>query len=130
MPPMSTTDFCSSIRSMTGCGRLRVELGGVRAGEAADVARELDDAALQTEAQAEVRHAVLARVARGGDLAFDAAHAEPAGHDDAVEAREPAFGEQAFGVVGRDPVDHDLRAATRSRRASALRPPRGTRRAG
>ena len=49
--------------------------------------------------------------AGGRDLAFDAAHAEAAGHDDAVEAGERALGEQAFGVVGRDPVDHDLGAA-------------------
>ena len=78
--------------------------------EPAHVTGERDHAALQTEAQPEVRHPVLARVARGRDLAFDAAHAEPAGHDDAVETREAAFGEQPFGVVGGDPVDDDLRA--------------------
>ena len=54
---------------------------------------------------------VLAGVAGGRDLALDAADAEAAGDHDAVEVAQPAFGEQAFGVVGRDPVDLDLRAA-------------------
>ena len=51
------------------------------------------------------------------DLALDAADAEPAGDHDAVEVAQATFGEQPFGVVGRDPVDLDLRAARRSRRA-------------
>ena len=110
--------------------RVRVELARVRAGEPAHVACELDDRALQAEAQAEERDAVLAGVAGGGDLALDAAEAEAAGDDDAVEVVQAPFGEQPFGVVGRDPVDLDLARRTRSRRASAPRPPRGTRRAG
>ena len=87
--------------------RAGVELARVGAGQAAHVARELDHRALQAEAQAEVRHVVLARVAGGRDLALDAADAEAAGHDDAVEVVRAALGEQPFGVVGRDPVDHD-----------------------
>ena len=90
--------------------RLRVELGRVRTDEPADIARERDDRALQPEAQPEIRDVVLARERGGGDLALDAAHAEAAGHDDAVEAGERALGEEAFGVVGRDPLDHDLGA--------------------
>ena len=66
---------------------------------------------MKAETQAEVGHLVLARVGRGRDLALDAAHAESAGHDDAVEVVETAFGEQALGVVGGDPVDDDLGAA-------------------
>ncbi len=48
---------------MTLCAARRVELGRVGALEAADVARVLDHRALHAEADAEVRHAVLARVA-------------------------------------------------------------------
>ena len=97
--------------------RVRVELARVGAGEAAHVAGELDHRALQPEAQAEERDLVLAGEAGGGDLALDAAEAEAAGDHDAVEVAEAALGEQPLGVVGRDPVDLDLRAAARSRRA-------------
>ena len=79
VPPMSTTSRCSSMRSITGCGRVRVELARVGAGEAALVAGELDHRALQAEAQAEERDAVLAGEAGRGDLALDAAEAEAAG---------------------------------------------------
>ena len=65
--------------------RVRVELARVGAGEAAHVAGELDHRAVQPEAQPEERHAVLTGVAGGGDLALDAADAEPAGDHDAVE---------------------------------------------
>ena len=91
--------------------RVRVELARVGAGEAAHVAGELDDRALQAEAQAEERDAVLAGEPGRRDLALDAADAEPAGDDDAVEVAQAAFGEQPLGVVGGDPVDLDLRAA-------------------
>jgi len=47
----------------------RVELGGVRALKAAHVARELDDGALQPQADPEERHALLAGVADRVDLA-------------------------------------------------------------
>ena len=53
-----------------------------------DFARELDDGALQAEAQAEVRDTVLAGVVGGEDLALDAAMAEAAGDDDAGGAVE------------------------------------------
>ena len=56
--------------------------------DADDVARELDDRALETEAQAEVRDLVFARVVGGEDLALDAAMAEAAGHEDAGRALE------------------------------------------
>src|SRR5205814_10597662 len=54
---------------------------------------------------------VLTRVAGSGDLSLDTAVAEPARDHDAVELTQTAFGEQTFGVVGRDPVDLDLRSA-------------------
>ena len=53
------------------------------------LARELDDRALESEAQAEVRDAVFAGEMGGEDLALDAAMAEPAGDEDAGGAVEP-----------------------------------------
>ena len=73
---------------------------------------------------------VLAGVAGGGDLALDAPEAESAGDHDAVEIAEPALGEQALGVVGRDPVDRAPARRTRSHRGAAPRRPTDTRRAG
>ncbi len=92
-------------------GRVGVELARVGAGETALVAGELDHRALHAEAQPEERDAVLAGEAGRGDLALDAAEAEPAGDHDAVEVAEAPFGEEALGVVGGDPVDLDLRLA-------------------
>ena len=109
--------------------RVRVELAGVRTGEPARVARELDRRAVQPEAQPEERDVLHPGEAGRGDLALDAAEPEAAGDHDAVEVAQAAFGEQALGVVGGDPVDLHARR-TRSRRAAAPRRPRGTRRAG
>ena len=67
-----------------------VELGRVDVLRADDLARELDDRALQPEAQAEVRHLVVAGEVGGEDLALDAPMAEAAGHDDARRALERA----------------------------------------
>src|SRR5258708_4114788 len=63
----------------------RAELGGVGALEAAHVPRVLDHRARDAEADAEVGHALLARVADGLDLPLDAAVPEAPGHQDAVE---------------------------------------------
>ena len=65
-----------------------VKLAGVGVRPVQDVARELYDGYLHTQAEAEVRHAVLARVLRGEYLALDAARAEAAGHEDAVHVAE------------------------------------------
>src|SRR5438067_9704905 len=91
--------------------RLRVELGGVRAGEAADVAGELDHRALHAEADAEVRHALLARVPYGLDLPLDATVAEAAGHQDAVDVGEVARGALALDLLGVHPADVHARLA-------------------
>ncbi len=72
--------------AMTGCGALLVELQRVGAGQPGQVAGRLDGHALQAEAEPEHRDAVLAGVPGSADLALDAAHAEPAGDDDAVDA--------------------------------------------
>ena len=94
-----------------GMGRVRVELARVGAGQAADVARELDDRAVEAETQAEERQAVFPGEAGGSDLAFDAPEPEAARDHDPVEVLESPFGEQALGVVRGDPVDqHPSRA--------------------
>ena len=66
------------MKSMTGCSvnmSNSVELASLGAD---DLAGELDDRALEPEAQAEVRDPVVARVVGGEDLALDAAMAEAA----------------------------------------------------
>src|SRR5688572_4961208 len=68
--------------------RVALELGGVGAGQPEDAPRVLDNGDLHAEADAEVWHAMLARVAYGRDLALDAALAESAGHEDCVHAGE------------------------------------------
>ncbi len=73
-----------------------------------DVARELGDRHLHAETDAEVRHQVLAGVARSADLALDAADPEAAGHQDAVHLGEDLvdlLGRERLGV---DPLHVDL----------------------
>ena len=115
---------------MTGWGESGVELTRVRSGETALVAGELDHRALHAEAEPEERDPVLAGEAGGADLALDAAEPEAAGDHDAVEIAEAPLGEEPFGVVGRDPVDLDLRTARVPAVLAAPRPPTGRRRAG
>ncbi len=68
--------------------RSAVELRAVRVGEPDHVAPVLDDRDLHAEADAEIRHALLARELHRLDLAFDAALAEAAGHEDRIHALE------------------------------------------
>src|SRR5262249_53195866 len=89
--------------------RVRIELGGARAAEAADVARVLDHGTLHAETDAEVRHAPLPGVADRLDLALDAPVAEAARHQDAVHAGELRLGAVALDVLGVDPLHVDTR---------------------
>src|SRR5262245_10540660 len=82
-------------------GRPRSELRGVRPREAAHVTGVLDHRALHAEADAEVRHVPLSRVADGLDLPLDAAITEAAGHPDAIEP---------LNVAGEPPAPKRLRA--------------------
>ena len=66
--------------------RVGIELGRIRVADADDMARIFDDGDLEAEADAEERNPLLAAVLHAGDLARDAALAEPAGHDHAIEA--------------------------------------------
>jgi hypothetical protein len=77
------------------------------AGEAADVAGVFDDGALQAEADAEEGDVVFAGVADGGDLAFDAALAEAAGHEDAVDLLQGGGDLAGLDVFGGDLDDLD-----------------------
>ena len=79
---------CSAIVAMTGNSVSGSNSLDEAPCEADDVARVLDDHALQAEAQAERRDAVLAGEPQRAELALDAAHAESAGHADAVEVGE------------------------------------------
>ena len=118
VPPRSVTSFCSGSRSITGVRRRRVELARVRALEAAHVARELDHRALQAEADAEERHAPLARVPHGRDLALDAPDPEPARDQDAVDVAQRLLGRAAAEVVGGHPPDLHVGAVVEARRAT------------
>ena len=68
----------------------------------------------------EARNVVLAGVAGGGDLALDAALAEPAGDHHPVEVGEPPGGQQTLDVLGLDPVDLDLGAVVEAGVLEAL----------
>src|SRR5215207_8103862 len=63
---------------------LGVELAGVRAPHADDVARELGHRHLHAQAYAEERDPLFAGDPRRGDLALDPPLSEPAGDQDAV----------------------------------------------
>ena len=82
-----------------------VELGRVGVLRADDLAGELDDRALEPEAQAEVRDPVVAGVVRGEDLALDAAMAEAARDEDAGDAVEPVVEVLLGQRLGVDPAD-------------------------
>src|SRR5207302_9562583 len=64
------------------------ELGRVRVRGIELLAREVDHCALHTEAEPEIWDAVVARITRSLHLAFDAAVAESAGHDDAGDSHQ------------------------------------------
>ena len=69
------------------CCRL-AEFGTVRIGHAGHVAGILDNGNLHAEADAEIGHAVLPRVAYSPDFALDATLAKTAGHEDCIHPLE------------------------------------------
>ena len=88
MPPFSSRSRWSGMKSMTGFGVNMSNSVELTSFVSRRGARELDDAALEAEAQAEVRDPVLAGVVGGKDLALDPAVAEAARHEDAGRAVE------------------------------------------
>ena len=110
MPPRSVTSICSAIRAITGAdvlSEISVECASLRP-EA--VTGELDDHHLHAQADPQVRDVVLARDARGGDHALDAALAEAAGHDDAVELADAVRVDLGGHPLGLEPLDDRRRA--------------------
>ncbi len=87
---------------------LGFDLGAVRLLEAADVAGEFEHGHLEAQAQAQVGQVVFAGIADGGDLAFRAACAETARHDDAVHVPQLGCGVLVGDLGGLDPVDLDV----------------------
>jgi len=85
---------------------LGCELARVRVGEPHDVAGELDDRALEPEADPEERELVLPRPADRLEHPLYPAHAEPAGHEQSLVGRQQLTGGLLIGEpVGGDPVD-------------------------
>ena len=95
--------------------RLGVELGGVGAVHADDVAREVDHGELHPEADTEERDLALARDPRRVDLALDAANAEAAGDQDAVGLLQQLATLLVVERLGVDPEDLDLGAVVDAR---------------
>src|SRR5262249_17731913 len=72
-----------------------------------DVPRELDHRTLESEADAEEGDGLLPGEADGLDLAGDAAVAEAARHQDAVDAAQAALGPLALDLLRLDAADDD-----------------------
>src|SRR3990170_3128813 len=88
-----------------GVGGLRIELRGVGFVLAEDVPGELHDHHLQAETEAQVRDAVLARVACGLDLPFEPALSEAPRHDDAVHPGQHLLSVRALHLFRVQPAD-------------------------
>ena len=104
----------------------RTEFGRAGRRDPGSIARSFDAGHLHTQTDPEERDIAFTREADRGDLAFGAAHPEPAGHEDAVHRLEPrndlvVAGLECFGI---DPADVDLdpvgHAAVRQRLVEAL----------
>src|ERR1017187_2043109 len=88
--------------------RPRVELRGIGLLQAAHVARILDHHGLHAQADAEIRHLLLARVANGVDHALDPALAEAPRNQYAVVALQLPLPSVAQHALSLDPVDIHL----------------------
>src|SRR6202035_5558892 len=84
------------------------ELRRIGLADAAQIARRLHHRHLHAEADAEIGHVPLARELRRLDLAFGAALAEAARHQDAVHMLEERGGILALEHLALDPVEIDL----------------------
>ena len=100
-------------------GRGGVDLGRMRAAQARHVARKFHNRHLHAQADAQERHAVLARIAHRGDLALQPARAEAAGHQHALRIPQALRCVLIRQLFGRHPVDLHARmvrdAAVRER---------------
>src|SRR5882757_10053092 len=87
-----------------------VELRAVRIRQSEHVATVFNNRNLHAETDAEVRHALLARITHGLNLSFDAALAEATGHEDRIHSLE-SMSSVLLDVSGLDVVNVDTRAA-------------------
>src|SRR6185503_3397491 len=94
--------------------RAGVELARVGGLPAHHAARELDGRDLHAEAQPEVGHAGLAREACRADLAFDAAFAEAARHQHAIDVAEHGGGIVGLEILALDPAQGHARPVGRA----------------
>ena len=89
--------------------RALVKLAGIGLFQPRRVARELDHRDLHAQADAEVRHMMLAGVLRRQDHALHAAVTETARHDDAVHGRKQLLAGLLRDQLGVNPLDRHLR---------------------
>ena len=103
-------------------GKLRaeVELCAVRLVALQNVARKVDAHDLHPQTQAQVGDALLARKVGGADLAFDAAIAKAARHDDARHRMQPVQIPPLFQFLRTDPGDVDVPAHRQARMDQCL----------
>ena len=94
-----------------------VKFAGMRIGDARHISRVFDHGDLHAKADAEVGQALFAGIARGQQHAVDAASAEAAGHDDAIQTAQERVAVFRRQVLGIDPVDVDVRAQRVARMA-------------
>ena len=87
-----------------GIRRLGHQLGGIGVVDAQHAAGPVDDHHLESEAEAEVGHLVLAGVAHGVNHPLDAAGAEATGHDDAACVPQQVVGAMPLDVFGVHPL--------------------------
>ena len=106
---------------MTGCGLSLSNSVELAPCKSEHVSGELGHGALHAQADAEEGNASFAGEADGVDLAFDAALAETAGHQNAVHAGQQPFRPFAFDGLAVDPLDADLRPVVPRRRGPGLR---------
>lgn len=97
-----------------------IHLGAVGLLPTEDVAGELDDGHLHTEADAEERNIVLTSVTSGDDLALDAAIAEARGDDDALKTLELGVYIVICEALGMDKLELCLTAVVGSRMVDGL----------
>ncbi len=89
-----------------GVTAIAVELGAIGVLQADHIAGELDDGALQAQADAEEGDFAFAGMADGVDLAAGAAVIETAGNKDAVQPAENSFDSVALDFLGFNLANH------------------------
>ena len=91
-----------------GIGRVGVELGAIGLGQAEHIAGELDDRALEAQAETQVRDAVRAGELSGQALAAHAARAKAAWHHNALNVTQQPRRPRAFELFRVDPLEVEV----------------------